>query len=173
MPILCPLLNPWAITPPYILLPHVNKVCYTCLYAMDNFQILRFCLHLPNHWLYIYIYLIQLCDILVRNGMFYEKNKSSNLVTHFYYVMDTWFIYSWDFFMVVWPILVMQLRKKYILYVQTWCLTWQLSAPGPHPRPSTRQFNFHPQHYKKTRSESTENQLFLVGFNRFGITTSK
>ena len=28
-------------------------------------------------------------------------------------------------------------------------------------------------HYKKTRFESTQNQLFLAGFNRFGITTSK
>ena len=33
--------------------------------------------------------------MLVRNGMFYEKHKLSYLVTNFYYVLDTVYIYSW------------------------------------------------------------------------------
>ena len=41
------------------------------------------------------MFLIQFCIILVSNGMFYEKHKSSYLVTIFYYVIDTVYIYSW------------------------------------------------------------------------------
>ena len=32
--------------------------------------------------------------VLYQNGMFYEKNKSSNLITIFYYEIDSDFIYS-------------------------------------------------------------------------------
>ena len=41
------------------------------------------------------MFLIQLYIILVRNGMFYKKQKSSFLVTIFYYVIDIVYIYSW------------------------------------------------------------------------------
>jgi hypothetical protein len=58
------------------------------------------------------ICLVQLCVILVRNGMFNKKTKSSNLVTKFYYVIDTVYIYSWKKLKTSWPILV-------ILYVKS------------------------------------------------------
>ena len=42
--------------------------------------------------LFVIIFLVQFYIILVRNGMFYEKNKSSYLVTIVYYVIDTVYI---------------------------------------------------------------------------------
>ena len=45
-------------------------------------------------FIFVVIVLVQLCVILVGNGMFYEKTKSSNLVTLFYYVIDAMYIYS-------------------------------------------------------------------------------
>ena len=41
------------------------------------------------------MFLVQFCIIIVRNGMFYEKQKSSSLVTNFNFVIDTMYIYSW------------------------------------------------------------------------------
>ncbi len=41
------------------------------------------------------MFLVRFCVDLVKNGMFYEKNKSSNLITIFYYEIDSDFIYSW------------------------------------------------------------------------------
>ena len=46
-------------------------------------------------FIFVVIILIQFCVILVRNGMFYSKQRSSNLVTIFYYVIDIVYIYSW------------------------------------------------------------------------------
>ena len=46
-------------------------------------------------FLFVDIVLVQFCIILVRNGMFYEDHKSSFLVTIFYYIIDTVYIYSW------------------------------------------------------------------------------
>ena len=60
---------------------------------------------------FLVIFLVQFCIILVRNGMFYIKTKSSNLVTIFYYVIDTVYIYSWKKIEKIWLILV-------ILYVE-------------------------------------------------------
>ena len=46
-------------------------------------------------FIFVVVCLVQLCIILIRNGMFYEKHKSPYLVTVFYYVIDTVYIYSW------------------------------------------------------------------------------
>ena len=57
-----------------------------------------FCICFWKFWsssFFVVIILIQFCVILVRNGMFYSKQRSSNLVTIFYYVIDTMYIYSW------------------------------------------------------------------------------
>ena len=43
----------------------------------------------------VIIFLVQFYVILVRNGVLYWKNKSSNLFTIFYYVIVTVYIYSW------------------------------------------------------------------------------
>ena len=44
---------------------------------------------------FVVVCFVQFCIILVRNGMFYEKHKSSYLDTILYYVIDTVYIYSW------------------------------------------------------------------------------
>ena len=44
---------------------------------------------------FVVICFVQFDIILVRNGIFYEKYKSSYLVTIFYYVIDTVYIYPW------------------------------------------------------------------------------
>ena len=46
-------------------------------------------------FIFVVINLVQFCIILVRNSMFYKKHKSSYMVTAFYYVINTVFIYSW------------------------------------------------------------------------------
>ena len=48
-----------------------------------------------SSWIFVVIFLVQFCIILVRIGMFYEKHKSSYLVAIFYYVLYTVYIYSW------------------------------------------------------------------------------
>ena len=46
-------------------------------------------------FIFLVIFLVHLCIILVRNGMFYEKHKSSYKMTIYYYVIDILYIYSW------------------------------------------------------------------------------
>ena len=58
-------------------------ICILCF--LNFFGHLHFCSNV----------LVQFCIILVRNGMFYEKHKSSYLVINFHYVIDTVYIYSW------------------------------------------------------------------------------
>jgi hypothetical protein len=67
-----------------------------------------------SHHLFVVIVLIQFCVILVRNGMFWINKKSSNLVIHFYYVIDTMYIYSRKEIIKFWPILVMLYWKSRI-----------------------------------------------------------
>ena len=43
---------------------------------------------------FVVLVLVQFYIIVVRNVMFYERHKSSYLVTIFYYVIDTVYIYS-------------------------------------------------------------------------------
>ena len=43
-------------------------------------------------FIFVVIVLVQFCTILVRNNMFYEKHKSSYLVTIFYSVIDIVYI---------------------------------------------------------------------------------
>ena len=62
--------------------------------------------------IFVVIILVQFYVILVRNGMFYSKNRSSNLITIFYCVIDTMYIYSWKKIIKIWPILVIQLNKS-------------------------------------------------------------
>jgi hypothetical protein len=64
------------------------------------------------NFIFVVVFLVRFCVILVRNGMFYIKTKSSNLVTIFYYVIDIVYIYSWKKMKKIWPILV-------ILYVKS------------------------------------------------------
>ena len=59
----------------------------------------------------IVIGLVRFCVILVRNGMFYWKIKSTNLVLNFYNVINIVYIYSWNFLIKTRFIFVMQLRK--------------------------------------------------------------
>ena len=41
------------------------------------------------------MFFFQFCVILARNGMFYLKKISFNLVIYFYNVIDIVYIYSW------------------------------------------------------------------------------
>ena len=56
-----------------------------------------FLIFLTSFFIFIFVvmfFFVQLCIILVRNGMFYEQHKSLYLVAIFYYVIDTVYIYS-------------------------------------------------------------------------------
>ena len=67
---------------------------------------------------FVVIVLVQSCIILVRNGVFYEKHKSSYLVTIFYSVIDTVYIYSWKKKLIkFWPILVMLYVKSRFFFI--------------------------------------------------------
>ena len=49
---------------------------------------------LSHVFFFVVVVLVQFCVILVRNGMFYKRTKSPNLVIVFHYVIDTVYIYS-------------------------------------------------------------------------------
>jgi hypothetical protein len=68
-------------------------IFFSTYITIDNI----FCIYFLNFlviFIFLVIFLVQFCVILVRNGMFYIKTKSLNLVTIFYYVIDTVYIYS-------------------------------------------------------------------------------
>ena len=68
-------------------------------------------------FIFVVIVLVQFCIILVRNGMFHEKHKSSYLVFIFYYVIDSMFIHSWKKLIKFWPILVMLYVKSSLFLI--------------------------------------------------------
>ena len=57
-----------------------------CIYFLKFFVI----------FIFVIIFLVRFCVILVRNDVYYNNNKSSNLVTIIYYVISTVYIYSWQ-----------------------------------------------------------------------------
>ena len=77
-------------------------------------------LHIHNHWLYIFFFfwiivssscfvvicLVQFCIILVRNGMLLWKIQTIIFRYHFYYIIDTVYIYPWKKLIKFWSILV-------------------------------------------------------------------
>ena len=69
-------------------------IIFVCIYTtIDSIFLYSFIFFVI--FIFVVNVLVQLCIILVRNGMFYKKKqKSSNLVTIFYYVIDTVYIYS-------------------------------------------------------------------------------
>jgi len=73
-------------------------------YFVYFFEIFIYCHFCSNciSWMFV---------ILVRNNIFYTKQRSSNLVTIFYYVIDTMHIYSRKKKIKFWPILVMCITK--------------------------------------------------------------
>ena len=76
-------------------------------------------------FIFVVIVLVQLCVILVRNGMFYKKTKSSNLVTNFYCVLDIVYIYSWTKIENVLTYFGDPLCKKYIFLHVVFNLTME------------------------------------------------
>ena len=70
-------------------------------------EIMIFFLYIHNHWQYLLYKILEffivfiICSdyfssiFLVRNGMYNFKNKSSNLVIVFYYVIGTKYVDSW------------------------------------------------------------------------------
>ena len=63
--------------------------------------------------------------------MFYEKKKSSNLVTIFNYVIGTVYIYSWKKIDKILTHFGGATYQKKIFFGRTWCSTWQWSdLPG-------------------------------------------
>ena len=63
------------------------------------------------------MFLVQLCVILVRNGMFYEKNKIIKFGYNFYDVIDAMYIYSWKKNDKILTYFGDPLCKKYILFL--------------------------------------------------------
>jgi len=83
------------------------------------------------------VFLVQFCVILVRNGMFYVKTKSSNLVIVFYYVIDTMYIYSWKEWK-NWPILViLYVKSSIFLSHMVFNLTMEWTPRPPWVRPDS------------------------------------
>ena len=79
---------------------------------------------------FVVMFLVQFCIILVRNGMFYEKHKSSYLVTFFYYVINTVYIYSWKNLIKFWPVLVMLYVKSVFFIARVVQLDNIMNPPG-------------------------------------------
>ena len=82
-------------------------------------------------FIFVVICLVQLCITIARNGMFYEKHKSSYLVTIFLLCNRYRVFYSWKTLINFWPILMMLYVKSKYIYILLSHVVFNLTIKWP------------------------------------------